>query len=63
MTDTDTERTLGMVQEMMAEILRLRARVVQLERENAALQSAYLDRTQKALAAGLVRWVVTGDRP
>ena len=60
---TDTERTLGMVQEMMAEILRLRARVVQLERENAALQSAYLDRTQKALAAGLVRWVVTGDRP
>lgn len=52
-----------MVQEMMAEILRLRARVVQLERENAALQSAYLDRTQKALAAGLVRWVVTGDRP
>lgn len=63
MTDTDTERTLGMVQEMMAEILRLRARVVQLERENAALHAAYVDRTQKALAAGLVRWVVTGDRP
>jgi hypothetical protein len=59
MTDTDRVAT----QELLAEVLRLRARNRQLEAENAALQAAYTRRTQLALAAGLVRFVVTGDAP
>jgi hypothetical protein len=59
MMDTDTER--GEAQTGMAEVLRLRARIRQLEAENAALRVAYTRRTQLALAAGLTRWVVTGD--
>lgn len=37
--------------------------IQKLEAENAALRAVLVDRTQKMLAAGLVRWVVTGDRP
>lgn len=39
------------------------AHIVQLERTNARLTAAYTYRTQTALAAGLVRFVVMGDRP
>ena len=39
------------------------AYIVQLERTNARLTAAYTYRTQTALAAGLVRFVVTGERP
>ena len=59
MTDTDRAATL----ELLAEMLRLRQRNRELEAENAVLQAAYTRRTQLALAAGLVRFVVTGDAP
>ena len=43
--------------------LALQKCVMALQAENAALRAAYLRRTQLALAAGLVRFVVTGDAP
>lgn len=39
------------------------AYIQKLEAENAALRAAYTRQTQLALAAGLVRFVMTGDRP
>ena len=48
---------------LLSERAKLFAYIQKLEADNAALHAAYVDRTQKALAAGLVRWVVTGDRP
>lgn len=66
MTDTDMERAIEqqtIIMEQQAEILRLRYQVYVLEKAYPMATAAYIKRTQEALAAGLVRWVVTGDRP
>ena len=66
MTDTDMERAIEqqtIIMEQQAEILRLRYQVYVLEKAYRMTIAAYVRQTQTALAAGLVRWVVTGDRP
>lgn len=66
MIDTDAERALlqqATILEQQAEILRLRHQVRLLEVAYQGMFVAYTRRTQEALAAGLVRFVMTGDRP
>lgn len=59
----NTVTAIAMIHTLLADRAQLLAYIQRLESENAALRAAYIDRTQKAIAAGLVRWVVTGDRP
>ena len=64
--DTDMERAIeqqAIIAEQQAEILRLRDRVYLLEKAYQMATVAYVRQTQTALAAGLVRFVMTGDRP
>lgn len=46
-----------------AEILRLHRLTAEMGQAYATLYGAYVKRTQSALAAGLLRYVVTGDKP
>lgn len=66
MIDTDIERAMqqqATIMRQQAEILRLRNQVRVLEAAYGMATAAYIRRTQQTLGAGLVRWVVTGDKP
>ena len=57
------EIAAGVIRSLLHDNAQQLAYIQKLEAENAALRAAYTRQTQLALAAGLVRWVMTGDRP
>jgi hypothetical protein len=61
MTDTEFERTIeqqATIMAQQAEILRLRQQVRTLEAAYAMTHAAYVKRTQLALGASLVRFII-----